>query len=148
MNTTHETPASHIRRGAAAAVLGLAGLLHAFITMEYLKEKAYIGVSFGLSFILCSIVAVWLWKRNDRLAWVAGTLLAGGMLAGFLLSRTIGLPGFDESGVWAHWTEGFPALAAELGFLALAISHFRAPVPAHAVAMAPAGQRDLQSASR
>jgi hypothetical protein len=49
------------------------------------------------------------------------------MITGFLLSRTVGLPGFNESGVWAHWTEGFPALAAELGFLALAIKPILAP---------------------
>jgi hypothetical protein len=51
------------------------------------------------------------------------------MIAGFLLSRTVGLPGFDESGVWAHWTEGFPALAAECAFLWLAVRAILSPAP-------------------
>jgi hypothetical protein len=121
MNAHKTASASHLNRGAGVATIFAAGLLHAFITPEYVKEKLYIGASFGISFVLCTLVAVWLLARPSRNAWIAGSLLAGGMVVGFLLSRTVGLPAFDESGVWAHWTEGFPALSAELGFLALAI---------------------------
>jgi hypothetical protein len=121
MNAHKTASASHLNRGAGVATIFAAGLLHAFITPEYVKEKLYIGASFGISFVLCTLVAAWLWARPSRNAWIAGSLLAGGMVVGFLLSRTVGLPGFDESGEWAHWTEGFPALSAELGFLALAI---------------------------
>lgn len=85
-------------------------------TPEYVKEKGYIGASFGVSFLLCTLVVIWLWTRPARTAWIAGALLCAGMILGFLLSRTVGLPGFNESGVWEYWTEGFPALAAELGF--------------------------------
>jgi hypothetical protein len=122
MTDTSNSPASLVRRGAGSAALVGAGLLHLFITPEYVKEKLYIGLLFGLSVPLCFGLAVWLWKQDDKRAWLAGSLLCGGMVVGFLLSRTVGLPGFDESGVWEHWTEGFPALAAELGFLGLAVS--------------------------
>jgi Na+/proline symporter len=121
MNTSQHSSASHLHRGAGVASLFGAGLLHAFITPEYVEEKLYIGVSFGVSFVLCTIVSAWLWTRHDRRAWIAGSLLSAGMILGFLASRTVGLPGFNESGVWAHWTEGFPALAAELAFLGFAI---------------------------
>jgi Na+/proline symporter len=129
MNAHKTSTASHLNRGAGVAAIFAAGLLHAFITPQYVKEKLYIGTSFGISFVLCTIVAAWLWSRPSRNAWIAGALLTGGMIAGFLLSRTIGLPGFNESGVWDHWKEGFPALAAELGFLALAIR----PILTHTV---------------
>jgi len=129
MITTNRTTTSTMRRGAAVAALVGAGLLHAFITPEYLGEKLYIGLLFGLSVPLCLGVAGWLWVRDDRRAWIAGALLCAGMVFGFLVSRTIGLPGFDESGVWEHWTEGFPALAAELGFLGLAAGAFTARRP-------------------
>jgi hypothetical protein len=120
MTATSNSPASLVCRGAGSAALVGAGLLHLFITPEYLKEKLYIGVLFGLSVPLCFGLAVWLWRRDNKRAWLAGSLLCAGMILGFLLSRTVGLPGFDESGVWEHWTEGFPALAAEFGFLGLA----------------------------
>jgi Na+/proline symporter len=123
---TH-SPDDHLRRGAGVAALVGAGLLHAFITPEYVKEKFYIGASFGISFVLCSIVGVWLWRKHDRNAWIAGAMLSGGMILGFLVSRTIGLPGFNESGVWEHWTEGFPSLAAEVAFLGLSIRPIMAP---------------------
>jgi hypothetical protein len=124
MTDTSNSPTSLVRRGAGSAALVGAGLLHLFITPEYLKEKLYIGLLFGLSVPLCLGLALRLWKRDDKRAWLAGSLLCGGMILGFLLSRTVGLPGFDESGVWEHWTEGFPALAAELGFLGLAVGAF------------------------
>ncbi len=140
------TDSSSLRRGAAAAAIAGAGLLHAFITLEYIKEKAYIGVLFGLSVPLCLGVAAWLVARNDRRAWIAGGLLCAGMVAGFLASRTIGLPGFDESGVWEHWKEGFPALAAELGFLGLAVRPMFARTPDTTWAPpAAADHRDLVS---
>jgi hypothetical protein len=127
MNSYASPINAHRSRGAGVTAIFAAGLLHAFITPEYVKEKFYIGASFGISFVLCTVIAVWLWTRPSRSAWIAGALVAGGMIAVFLLSRTVGLPGFDESGVWAHWTEGFPALAAELGFLALAIRPILSP---------------------
>jgi hypothetical protein len=108
-------------RGAGAAALIGAGLLHLFITAEYLHEKAYIGGLFALSVPLCLVAALLVWKRGDRRAWLFGALLCSGMIVGFLASRTVGLPGFDESGVWEHWKEGFPALSTEFGFLFVAL---------------------------
>ena len=121
MTQEHSTATSQLRRGAAVSAIVGAGLLHAFITPEYVNEKLYIGLLFALSVPLCLGVGAWLAARDDRRAWIAGGLLSAGMVVGFLVSRTVGLPGFNESGVWEHWTEGFPALAAELGFLGLAV---------------------------
>jgi hypothetical protein len=120
MSDSYTTGVSDLRRGAASAALVGAGLLHAFITPEYLSEKLYIGLLFGLSVPLCLGVAAALWLSDDRRAWLAGAALSLGMIVAFLISRTFGLPGFNEAGVWEHWTEGFPALAAEIGFLAAA----------------------------
>jgi hypothetical protein len=138
MNAHHVRGSADLRRGAAVAALVAAGLLHAFIAPEYLHEKLYVGLLFAVSVPLCLGVATWLTVRDDRLAWVSGALLCGGMLAGFLMSRTVGLPGFNESGVWAYWTEGFPALTAELGFLALAARSLLRADPVHVGRAAPA----------
>jgi hypothetical protein len=128
-NVSSAAGSSHLLRGAGAAALIGTGLLHLFITVEYLHEKPYIGVMFALSVPLCAAAAAWVWKRGDRRSWLAGALLCSGMVAGFVASRTIGLPGFDESGVWDHWKEGFPALSAELGFIAVAARALSASVP-------------------
>lgn len=120
--TTHR-----LHRGAGAAFLVTAGLLHLFITPEYIKEQLYIGLLFALSVPLTLVGAAWLWRRDERLAWLYGAALCVGMIVGFLLSRTVGLPGFDESGSYARWAEGFPALAVELGFLIVAVGALRAP---------------------
>jgi len=105
-------------------------LLHGFITLEYVNEKLYIGLLFGLSVPLCIGLAAYLWQHDDRRAWLLGAALSAGMIVGFLVSRTTGLPGFNESGVWAHWTEGFPALATEIGFLVAAAPVLMASVGA------------------
>ena len=130
MSTRTASGASDLRRGAAAACLIGAGLLHGFITLEYVNEKLYIGLLFGLSVPLCIGLAAYLWQHDDRRAWLLGAALSAGMIVGFLVSRTTGLPGFNESGVWAHWTEGFPALATEIGFLVAAAPALMASIGA------------------
>ena len=120
MTTSFTTGSSDVRRGAAVTALIGVGLLHAFLAPEYIQETLYIGLLFAVSLPLTLGVAAWLAARDDRRAWAAGALLSAGMIVGFLVSRTVGLPGFDETGSFAKWAEGFPSLAAEVAFLGLA----------------------------
>ena len=104
---------TQIRR-LAAALLAATGALHLVLAPEYLGEKAYVGVLFIIGGVASLAVAVRLWKVHDRLAWALGALLAAGMTAGFLLSRTIGLPGFHES----DWElSGILSVLLEVGFV-------------------------------
>ena len=84
------------------------------------EREALHRAAFGLSVPLCLGLAAYLWQHDDRRAWLLGAAVSAGMIVAFLLSRTTGLPGFNEAGVWEHWTEGFPALATEVGFLVAA----------------------------
>ena len=84
-------------RRLAAALLAATGLLHLVLAPEYLAEKAYVGVLFILGGLAALAVAVRLWTANDHRAWALGGLIALGMAAGFILSRSIGLPGFHET---------------------------------------------------
>lgn len=138
----YRTGASEFRRGAGAAALIGTGVLHVFKTPEYLDAQMYIGVLFGLSFPLCIGLAVWLSIEDDRRAWTAGAMLAAAMVGAFLISRTSGLPGLAPGSGLTHWLEGFPALCAELGFLALAYRPLTAPSATRVEVRRPITRRD------
>ena len=113
---------TQIRR-LAAALLAATGALHLVLAPEYLQEKAYIGVLFILGGVVSLVVAFRLWTRSDRQAWALGALTAAGMAAGFILSRSVGLPGFHET----DWElSGIVSVLLETGFLGALVWHARA----------------------
>jgi hypothetical protein len=115
------------RRRLGAGLLAATGLLHLVLVPEYLQEAAGIGVLFLLGGLAALGIAARLWKTDDRLAWTGGALIAAGMAVGFIVSRTIGLPGFHET----DWEpSGVVSVLIELGFLGTAASHARNQVRA------------------
>lgn len=79
---------------------------------------------FILGGLAAGLVAIRLWRVDDALAWVAGALIAAGMAVGFVLSRTLGLPGFHES----EWElSGLLSLLLEAAFLVAAAVWKRVP---------------------
>jgi len=122
MNTT-ATPITTRRLGAGA--LGLTGLLHLVLAPEYLGQQAYVGVLFVLGGIAACVLAVRLWMTDDKLAWAGAAALAAGMAAGFVLSRTVGLPGFHES----DWeASGLLSVVLEAGVVGAALRATRPAV--------------------
>ncbi len=118
---THHTPSATGRafprrlRRIAAGLLAATGALHLVLAPEYLGEKAYIGVLFILGGATALAVAARLWQAADPRAWALGALTAAGMAAGFILSRSTGLPGFHPT----DWElSGVFSVLLELGFLA------------------------------
>lgn len=112
-----------LRRWAAAA-MGATGLLHLILAPEYMGEQAYVGALFVLGGITAIAIAIRLWVAEDARAWALGALVAAGMAVGFVLSRTVGLPGFHES----EWElSGIISLLLEGGFLGLFAASRRAP---------------------
>src|SRR4051794_2321987 len=105
-------------RKIAIALISITGLIHLVLAPEYLDEQPYIGVLFLLGAAGCALVAVLLGRNGkDRRAWALGSLISVGMGAGFILSRTAGLPGFYEP----EWElSGVVSVLAELGFVVLA----------------------------
>ena len=119
MNTGNEG-----KRRLGACALTLAGLLHLVLAPEYMSEQTYLGVLFIAGGIAVIAVAARLWSRDDAGAWALGSLIAAGMAVGFVLSRTVGLPGFHES----EWElSGLVSLVLEVGFVGLAASALRRP---------------------
>ena len=104
-------------RRLAAGSLGIVGLIHLVLAPEYFSEQAYIGVLFVLGAIALGAFALRLWRGDDVPAWLLGALTMAGMGVGFVLSRTVGLPGFHES----EWElSGLICLVLEVGFVGLA----------------------------
>ena len=107
----------------AAAAIGGTGLIHLVLAPEYFGEQPYVGVLFLGGAAVCGYVAAKLWRGRDTVVdWSLGALTAAGMFAGFVLSRTVGLPGFHES----EWElSGIVSLLLEAGFLGLAVRALR-----------------------
>jgi hypothetical protein len=79
----------------------------------------YLGVLFGIGGVLLLAAVVGLARRSwSRIAWATGSLVAAGMFAGYVMSRTVGLPGMDVE----PWGEplGVLSLVLEAVFLAAA----------------------------
>ena len=86
-------------RSLAAGSLGLVALIHLILAPEYVSKAAYLGVLFVLGAVALGAFAVRLWREDDVPSWLLGALTMAGMGVGFVLSRTVGLPGFHE-GEW------------------------------------------------
>jgi hypothetical protein len=111
-------------RRIGAALLAATGALHLILAPEYLGEKAYVGVLFIAGGVTALAVAARLWKAHDRVAWTLGALIAAGMAAGFILSRSVGLPGFHPT----DWeASGVLSVLIEVGFLGALASYMRRP---------------------
>lgn len=75
-------------------------VLHALLVPDHLEEKFYIGVLFAVGSAVMLMVAVALGAAWRPLAaWLTGAIASLGMIIGFTLSRTVGLPyGYYEAG--------------------------------------------------
>ena len=132
--TRHEH-AFHDIVPATTQVLGVVSALalatiHLIEMPEDFEEMPYLGVLFGIGSVLLIVSAVGLIRRpSSGAAWAVGALSAGGMLAGYWISRTVGLPGMEREA----WGEplGVLSLILEVVFLAAAVTAFvaRSPSP-------------------
>jgi 4-amino-4-deoxy-L-arabinose transferase-like glycosyltransferase len=112
---------------AAAALLALTGLIHAIEAPGYFDAQAYVGVLFVLNAIGAALGVAGLLRGAPRWAWLLGIAVAGGAFAGFILTRTTGLPSFKESD-WAPL--GIASLVIEAGFCLIALRALARPAPA------------------
>ena len=109
-----------------AGALAATGILHLILTPEYFGEQAYLGVLFIAGGIAALALALAIWRREDQRAWGAAALIAAGMGIGFVLSRTVGLPGFHE-GEWE--LSGIVSLLLEGTVIVAALTALRAQAP-------------------
>ena len=127
---TRQTSASEAPKAfkPAAILLILAcGLIHLVGAPEHYAEAPYIGVLFYANFAAALVAAVGLYQNRLWAGWALGVLVAGGALVVFLVSRLIGLPGYEEHvGMWLGDSPvdmylGIPSLIVEACFVAVAV---------------------------
>src|SRR4051794_37629928 len=78
----------------AVAAVGLTGiaLIHLLDSLGKFQETPYMGWMYVGLIISCLTVAAVLLHANAREAWLAAIALAASAIAGFTLTRTVGLP--------------------------------------------------------
>ncbi|GAA3794620.1 hypothetical protein [Streptomyces chiangmaiensis] len=96
MNSTNAAEASLRGLGACCAVANV--VLHILLIPGHLEEKFYIGVLFAVgSAVMLAVALALVIMKRPLAAWLTGALVSLGMIIGFLLSRTVGLPdGYHE----------------------------------------------------
>jgi uncharacterized membrane protein YfcA len=106
---------------AGASLIVALGLIHLLEAPEELEEVTYLGLLFLANFGGAVVAAIGMY-RNYRWGWSLGALVAGGAFAGYVISRTIGLPGMPVE----EWLEplGVLSLLVEGLFIGLCLTIF------------------------
>jgi hypothetical protein len=94
------------------------GLIHYLTAMTEFQEAEYMGYLFVANF-LCALLAAYGIYRKQVWGWLLGAGVAGASIAGYIWSRTIGMPGMPLEEWFTPY--GVVALAVEGLFLLLAV---------------------------
>jgi hypothetical protein len=85
--------------GAGISLIVVVGLIHLINSPGDLQEGAYTGLLYLANFLGALAAAVGIY-RGKRWGWTLGFLVAGGAFAGYVISRTAGLPGLPVETEW------------------------------------------------
>jgi hypothetical protein len=92
-----------ISRIVAIGALGGVALVHVLQLPVAFDATGYLGALFIVVVLACLALAALLARSNDRRVWEAAAALPALVLLGYIISRTVGLPGFtDDIGVWSQ----------------------------------------------
>ena len=111
--------------GAGISLIVIVGLIHLINSPGDLEEGSYTGVLYLANFFGALAAAVGIY-RGKRWGWALGLLVAAGAFAGYVVSRTVGLPGLP---VEEEWLEplGVLSLLVEALFVGLYLTVFVRP---------------------
>src|SRR5215216_2928299 len=111
--------------GAGISVIVIVGLIHLIGAPEDLEEAPYQGLLFLANFFGAILAAIGIY-RGRSWGWGLGALVSVGAFAGYVISRTIGLPGLA---VEEEWLEplGLLSLLVEALFVGLFLTAFVRP---------------------
>jgi hypothetical protein len=124
----------------AVAIGGLAtiALIHVLQLPDAFGEIGYLGALFVAAAAACLALAALMTRTSDDLAWVAAGGLAGMILLGYVVSRSVGLPGF--TGDVGEWSEapGLASIVVECLLVAVSGAVYLSRHPLGRAAAAPA----------
>ena len=108
--------------GAGISLIVIVGLIHLINSPEDLEEGAYTGVLYLANFFGAILAAIGIY-RGRSWGWSVGALVSVGAFVGYLISRTVGLPGL---GVEEEWLEplGVLSLVVEALFVGVLLAVF------------------------
>jgi hypothetical protein len=113
------------------AVVGMAGIavihiLDAPDTFEGVKYIFWLYIAIIVGAIPISLLLL---QWSSRLAWIGPALLAAGPLIGYLLTRSVGLPG--DSGDIGNWLDslGLASMFVEAAVLSLSVARLGMGIP-------------------
>ena len=111
--------------GAGIALIVIVGLIHLINSPEDLEEGSYTGVLYLANFVGALTAAIGIYKERSW-GWSLGALVSVGAFVGYVISRTVGLPGL---GVEEEWLEplGVLSLIVEALFVGLYLTVFVRP---------------------
>ena len=106
---------------AIAAILAT-GVIHLAEARDSFGDATYKGLLFVANGVGALVAAVGIYRGRHSWGWWLGLLVAGGAFGGYVLSRTVGLPGLPaEPDAWLE-PAGVASLVAEAFFLALFVA--------------------------
>lgn len=116
------TFAEAVTRIGIAAATAVSGTSHSYLYIHGYQHIPTIGAAFVLqASVSFAVAALILIGGPEWLVWAAA-MLAGGALAAFALSRTVGLLGFSERG-WQPSPHAAVSVVAELLTVGLSVAY-------------------------
>jgi hypothetical protein len=101
----------------AVVAIVATGLIHLATARDSFGEATYKGLLFVANGVCALVAAVGVYRDRAYWGWLLGALVAGGAFLGYVISRTVGLPGLPaEPDAWFE-PLGVASLAAEAVFL-------------------------------
>jgi hypothetical protein len=85
--------------GAGISLIVVVSLIHLINSPGDVQEGSYTGLLYLANFFGALAAAVGIY-RGKRWGWALGFLVAGGAFAGYVISRTVGLPGLPVETGW------------------------------------------------
>jgi uncharacterized membrane protein YfcA len=103
--------------GAGISLVVVVGLIHLINSPEDLAEGSYTGVLYLANFFGAILAAIGIYRERSW-GWALGALVSVGAFVGYVISRTVGLPGLP---VEEEWLEplGLLSLLVEALFVGL-----------------------------
>lgn len=96
------------------ALIVQTGLLHLYAALIGYNDAPYLSALFAANFLVSLVAAVGVMRRQ-RWGWMLGAAVAGLSIAGYIISRTAGLPGMEPE----SWIDPIGALSLAVEVLYL-----------------------------
>ncbi len=96
------------------------GLIHIYLAQSKYDQAAYMGYIFAANFFGALIAAYGIYRRQ-LFGWILGGIIAIGSIAGYVWSRTLGMPGMRVE----EWLNPFGIVAVSIEGLFILLLLFR-----------------------